>query len=41
MIVLAAALLGGWLWYLGRLLVEVETVSTRELLGESTSGTSA
>lgn len=33
MILLAAMLLGAWVWYLGRLVVEVETVSTRELLG--------
>jgi hypothetical protein len=32
MIVFAALLLGGWMWYLGRLVVEVETMSTRELL---------
>jgi exosortase len=36
MIVFAAGLMGGLIWYLGRLFTEVETVSTRELLsGES------
>lgn len=32
MILFAAGLLGAWIWYLGRLVVEVETMSTRELL---------